>query len=443
MLLSEVRVSNKFMTKIALALVAAIALVSAQDKGKQKVPKNDAEAKLINTVVAETDAAKRLAELDQWVKEFPQSDWNDARPMLYLVTYQQLNKNREAFDKAMEILSTKPEDFMAISAVLRIGPTLNNNAPSAADLDSIEKVCDYVMANPDKVFDNSNRPDTIPAADWGKVRPYWEPQTKVILLNVYNLRKDPARTEAKLKEKATAYPKDPFFPLALINVYFPQIKEHPERQPLVLYYYARAASLDATSAADKTKYMGSFTRNYKTYHGSEEGMNDVVALAKANPVAPADFNIKSTVDIAKEKAEEQAKIDAANPAMATWRTVKEGLTGATPDQFFEGSVKDSLLPQEPLKWKGKIVSMKPALRPKSIVVAVEKPEGDVTLNFEMPLPGKMEPGEEIQFAGTAKSFTKEPFMLTLEVEKEQLVGWTGKNTAAPAKKAVPAKKKAQ
>lgn len=428
--------------KIAVLALAATMFVSAQDKGKQKVPKNEAEAKLINTVVAETDAAKRLAELDQWVKEFPESDWNDARPMLYLVTYQQLNKNREAFDKANEILAGKPEDFMAISAVLRLGPTLNSNKPSAADLDTIEKTCDYVMANADKVFADGNRPETIPAADWAKVRPYWEPQAKAVWMGINTSRGDGARMEAKLKEKSAAYPKDPFFALALINVYFPQIKEHPEKQPMVLYYYARAASLDATPAADKQKYMASFTRNYKTYHGSEDGINDVIATAKANPVAPADFNIESTVDIAKRKADEQAKIDAANPAMATWRTVKEGLTGASSDQFFEGSVKDSLLPPNEQRWKGKIVSMKPALRPKTVVVAVEKPEGDVTLMFETPLAGKMEPGEEIQFSGTAKAFMKEPFMLTLQVEKEQLVGWTGKN-AAPVKKAAPAKKKAE
>jgi len=437
--------SHKNVTRMALALAVAIVVASAQDKGKQKVPKSDAEAKLLNAVVAETDAAKRLTELDQWVKEFPDSDWNDARPMLYLVTYQQLNKNREAFDKANEILATKPDDFMAISAVLRLGPALNNNSPSPADMDTVEKICEYVMGNPDKVFADGNRPDTISAADWAKVRPYWEPQSKVILLNVYNARKDQARTETKLKEKATQYPNDPVYPLALLNFYFQQIKEHPEKQPLVLFYYARAASIEgklAPSAADKQKYMGSFTRNYKTYHGSEEGMNNVIAAAKANPVAPPDLNIKSTVDIAKENAEAEEKEAAANPAMATWKTVKTGLTGDNPDQFFEGSVKEAGLPGNNLRWKGKIVSMKPAIRPKTLVVAVEKPEGDVTLSLDMPLAGKMEPGEEIQFEGTVKAYQKEPYMLTLEVEKEKLVGWTGKNAPA-GKKAAPAAKKVQ
>jgi hypothetical protein len=92
-------------------------------------------------------------------------------------------------------------------------------------------------------------------------------------------------------------------------------------------------------------------------------------------------------------------------------------------------VKDAALPGknptsgEEMKFKGKLVSMTPLIRPKTLVVAVERPEGDVTLKFEMPLPGKMDVGTELEFTGTAKAYTKEPYMLTLEVEKENLVGW--------------------
>ena len=64
--------------------------------------------------------------------------------------------------------------------------------------------------------------------------------------------------------------------------------------------------------------------------------------------------------------------------------------------------------------------------------------------MEEPLPGKMDPGGEIEFSGTAKAYTKEPFMLTFEVEKEDISGWTGKGPAGPARtgaKKAPGKKK--
>ncbi len=367
------------MRNVLLLLIAALAIGAAQDAppaAKTKTPKNEAEATLLNTVGAETDAAKRLAELDEWVKQFPESDWNDVRPMLYLVSYEQLGKMEEALAKANEMLASKPDDYQAVTAVLRIGPTLKT--PSPAALDVIEKVAEYVMNNADKVFADANKPANVSATDWAKVKPYWLAQAPVILVTAYTARNDDARTEAKLKEKAAAYPNNPIFPVALITVYFKQIKTHPEKQPLVLFYYARAASIDP---AKKQQYMTSFTNNYKKYHGSDEGLNDVVALAAANPVAPADFKIKSTVDIAQEKADAEAKENAANPAMGVWKTVKTGLTGDGSDQFFE-PVKGSGLPSTDgaMKWKGKIVSMKPAIRPKTIVVAVEKVDGDVTLN---------------------------------------------------------------
>jgi hypothetical protein len=49
----------------------------------------------------------------------------------------------------------------------------------------------------------------------------------------------------------------------------------------------------------------------------------------------------------------------------------------------------------------------------------------------------MEPGEEISFEGEAKAYTKDPYMLTLETDKDKIEGWTGKNTVQ--KKAAPKK----
>jgi hypothetical protein len=73
-----------------------------------------------------------------------------------------------------------------------------------------------------------------------------------------------------------------------------------------------------------------------------------------------------------------------------------------------------------------------------LVLALEKPDvADVTLKFEEPLAGTMEPGAELEFEGAPASYTKAPFMVTFDVDMElkQLVGWTGKN--APGSKAAP------
>ena len=93
------------------------------------------------------------------------------------------------------------------------------------------------------------------------------------------------------------------------------------------------------------------------------------------------------------------------------------------------------------KPKGKIVSMTPANRPKEVILAIEKPGvGDAKLTLETALPGKMEAGEELQFEGVAKSYTKDPYMITFDTDAKQIEGWTGKNTPAAGAKKAPAKK---
>ncbi len=72
--------------------------------------------------------------------------------------------------------------------------------------------------------------------------------------------------------------------------------------------------------------------------------------------------------------------------------------------------------------------MTPATRPKEIVLAIENgTTPDATLKLDSALPGRMEPGAEIEFDGVAESYTKDPFMVTFKVEKSHIEGWSGRN----------------
>ena len=73
------------------------------------------------------------------------------------------------------------------------------------------------------------------------------------------------------------------------------------------------------------------------------------------------------------------------------------------------AMKGALLPGDPGKQKGfekfkaKLISMTPANKPKTLVLALEKPDvADVTLKFEEPLPGTWNPGAELEFEGAAR-----------------------------------------
>ena len=222
-----------------------------------------------------------------------------------------------------------------------------------------------------------------------------------------------------------------------------------------MYQFARAAAYTgpgALPAAQQRQVLDYTTRTYTAYHGSTQGLPELLAMAKANPFPPDDFTIASTAQIAVQKAQQQAALDAANPIFAFWRDLVKQPLLKDGDAYFEMSMKGALLPGDPGKAKGfekfkaKLISMTPANKPKELVLALEKPDvSDVTLKFEEPLPGNMEPGAELEFEGVPDSYTKEPFMVTFLVTPEQLVGWTGTNPKprGPGRGASKAKAKAK
>jgi tetratricopeptide (TPR) repeat protein len=450
--MSEVRVSKINMKKIALAFVSTMVLLSAQDAkpadASKKVAKDQQEADLINSLPKETDAAKRLQTLDKWTQGYPDTPFSSERQEMYLATYQQLNKPRETVNTANEILKRDPNSFDALRAILINVFTLGN-PPPAADLDNAEKVAGHFLNDADSIFVADKKPAYMTADQWTQAKEPMRAFSQRVIGIIYLTKKDNERAETELTKYLQMSPNDSQVDQMLAGAILAQNKTKPEKQPLALFYYARAAAFDGQgslpAASRQQLQQGFLTRAYTTYHGSAEGLDKLLALAKTNPAPPADFHIDSTADIATANAKKEEEANKANPTMAVWKTIKSGLTGDNPDQFFENTVKGTALPGSG-KFKGKLISAKPELRPKELTLAIESPTvADCVIKLaedQTPFVGKMEPGGDIEFEGTAIAYSKAPYMLTLEVEKKNISGWTGK-AAAPVHKAAPAKKKAQ
>src|SRR6185503_9579072 len=110
----------------------------------------------------------------------------------------------------------------------------------------------------------------------------------------------------------------------------------------------------------------------------------------------------------------------AHPELGLWQTaIKAPLTKDDGDAYFEMNVKGALLrggANGVQKFKAKIVSMTLPVKPKQIVLALEDPNvPHVTLDLSQALPDKIEPDEELQFEGVAKSYTKQPFIVHFDV----------------------------
>jgi hypothetical protein len=430
------------MSALALGFVMGLSSLSAQDKApdKKKDWKSTDEYNLYDAAQKDTNPVTRVEKLDKWKAQFADTDFGPERMQMYLVAYEQANNARAAFDTANALLKTNPNHPKALPAIMFYVRQLKPAQP--ADLDLAEQTAYYVWDNMDKIYAAGSKPEGEKDDEWAKEKTDMRPFPMATLIFVIDARKDNNRAIADYSKILQKDPSQAAVSNLLARALLKKAQDdkNPLEQPVALYHFARAAAYtgpNALAAADQAATKTYLTKAYTTYHGSGDGLDQLLASAKTNAMPPADFKIKSTADIAKEQADKEAAEMANNPMIGLWaKVLRENLTKDGGEAYFDMNVKDALLPggaNNVMKFKGKIVSMTPATEPKEIELAIEHAGvADAKLVFEMPLAGKMEVGEELSFEGKAVMYTKEPFMITFDIEKDQMEGWTGKNTAPKA-----------
>jgi hypothetical protein len=425
-----------------------IGVSGALAQAPQKKVKDQAEYDLYTNSTKETDPNKRLTYLNSWKEKYPESDFKEERLLIYLTTYQQSNQPGKMVDTAKEIVALNPKNVNALMWLAYFGPTYPQ-PPTEDSLSNGEKAAKALLDAP--------KPEGVKDEDWGKIKADFDALAHNSLATIAMQRKqfDGAEQEyAKALQVSTNPPcqsKLPVCPLpsqvswAMANAIIAQKK--PERYSDALYELARAASTTGPGAlpdASRKQADAYLIKVYNTFHGQDEaGLKDLRALATgASALPPSGFKLKNKNEI---EAENQEKFAKDNPALAMWKTIKDNLTAANGDMYFE-SIKGALIPggaNGVSKFRGKLVSAKPEVKPKELVLAIsDATTPEVTLKFETALPGKADPGTEIGFEGLPSAFTKDPFNLTFDVEsKDKIEGWPVQ--AAPPVKKRPAVKKKQ
>jgi hypothetical protein len=420
--------------------------------------KDRAEYDLYAAITMDNNPASRLQNLEKWKSQYPQSEYGDVRLKIYLVTYQQMMppNHRTAFDTAIEILKTDPNDLTSLTEIVGYGLTLVPADPKAtltaqnkSDLDTVEKTARYIEGNLDKIYAADKKPQGTTDEQWNGAKPTMQKFSQFTIARVAVMEKDTAKAETELTNTMKMDPANAQAAYMLAGDLLAQQKDHPDKMPEALFEYARAATYDGPGALDAAtrKQIDAFlTKAYTTFHGSAAGLDQLKAQAKAAPLPPEGMAIKSTVDIAKEQEEKRKQDAAANPMLAFWNDIKENLTGDGSATYWD-AMKDAGLPgghDGVMKFKGKLVSTTPATKPKELTIAIAGDAADAKLVLTEPLPGMMEAGGDISFSGVAKEFSKDPYMVTFEVDPADVEGWTGKGPVpargvGAGKKAAPKK----
>jgi tetratricopeptide (TPR) repeat protein len=344
-----------------------------------------------------------------------------------------MNQPAKVIEAGKEALQIDPKDLTVL--FLMAQNVLGLTKPTPDDLAAGDKAANGLLSNLDGFFDTSKKPPTTSDADWTKAKNQTETLAHTALGWIALQKKDNEAAEKEFTKSLQLTPNNAQVSYWLGTAIVQQKK--PEKQPSALFHFARAASLDQAQggfpAAARQQINTYFVNAFNRYHGQDAAeLQKLQELAKSTAFPPDGFAIKDVNTVSAEK-EEQARKE--NPSLALWTTLKQALTAADGEQYFTNNMKGAEVPGGAggvQAFKGKLISAKPALRPKELVLSVgDGTTPDATLVLDAPLPGKADPGVMIEFSGVPSAFTKDPYNVTFDVEKKKVAGWPGKEAPAP------------
>jgi len=126
-------------------------------------------------------------------------------------------------------------------------------------------------------------------------------------------------------------------------------------------------------------------------------------------------------EISQAQIAEEQKFNKEHPELVLWRVLRDKLTAAGAEAYFETELKNIELPT----LKGKVLGQ---TSPKELTVLMDylasaQPPAlaDATIKLDGPWKGKIEPGTVISINGAvAESFTKDPYTMTMRVDRKSI-----------------------
>jgi len=342
----------------------------------------------------EADPVKKLDLLKKWEQQYPESALKSQRT------------------------------FMTATALLQIeGASYGKTDPAllAAGLKAGQQLEDHFA----EYFDDSVKPPQATADQWATAKKTSGLQVHLFLAYIHQAQKNDAGAEAELKKALEIDPTQASasYQLGSIIIHEMAVSKDLSRYSEALYDLARSLAVTGTGALAaqmKPSADAALKKNYGNYHGGTDGLDDLIKQASASPLPPAGFHIPSVVDIQEAKDKDHAAWAAAHPDLDFWETIKAALV-AQGDTYF-ANLKDVGFPppvndsyKGPAMFTAKVVSQPNA---KQILVSVDNvPTGDALLKFDDNIKGDIPAGTEIKFKGVVDSYTKEPYVLTMNIQE--------------------------
>jgi hypothetical protein len=396
------------MRGLILALMTALAAVAAPGWTSRE------EYDLVLKIRVEASPQKQLELLNQWKKQFPDSEMRQARRELFLAAYQASGDIAHMFATAGEMLAEQPDNFVGVYWCALLTPELKDTKPEI--LDAGDKAARQLQAGLDTYFAPARKPETVADAEWAARKSAAGLLARRAIGWVEWQRGNIPSAEKTFAAYLQQDPASAEIASWLGFVLASQNKAIPAAWQLY-----RASSIRGEGALPEVwrrqvDDLGG--RLYAAYHGSADGAEKLKAAAAASPFPPADLQVESA-EMARQRMAEEA-LNQADPELGAWVRIHRQLAGPDGEKYFLETLKPSPIP----RLRGTVIRCTPAGKPDTISLGLSGAElEEVVLKVSTPFARPAEPGTQIRFQGTADAFVKEPFRLTVLAGQSDIDGW--------------------
>jgi len=394
----------------ALAAVSTLAANAASMAGWTDRKEYD----LVLKIRVESSPQKQLDLLNQWKQQYPKSDMRQVRRELFLSAYQALNDVVHMFETAQEMIEDQPANLVGVYWCTLLTPEMKDAKPETLAIG--DKASHQLLSGLDAYFAPNQKPESVSDEDWQKQRTAAELLANRTMGYVQWKTGDSAGAEKTFRAYLEKDPKS-----AEVMSWLGYVLAAESQPVAAAWQLTRAAASrddEALPEIWRRQVDDMADRLYTGYHGDSEGLDKFKTAAAANAFPPADFQVESAEAVKQRKADEE--LSRLDPELAAWMRIFKRLTAVDGEKYFLEELKPNPLP----KLRGAVIKCSPALRPNEVVLGLTSASAEeVTLRVSTPLPHAAEPGTTIEFQGTADTFIKDPFKLTVLVDKENITGW--------------------
>ena len=262
----------------------------------------------------EKDPAKQLDLLKKWEQQYPDSALKDQRTLMTAqalladagcgLRQDAIPRSSTAGQKAGQQLEDHFSDYFADS--VKPARPLPHSGPPLRKTPSCRSTCSSPTS--------PRLRRTMPAA---------EAELKKVL------GVDPTQASAS-------------YQLGSIIMHEMAVSKDLSRYSEALYDLARSLAVTGPNAlpaaVEDRRPTAALKKNYGNYHGSSDGLDDLIKTGSASALPPAGFHIESVVEIQAAKEKDHAAWAAAHPDLDFWENIKTALT--TQGDAYFANLKD-------------------------------------------------------------------------------------------------------